>query len=295
VNTVTSKSIEQVSWRDVAAAFRSHRWLALGVLAATLLAATAVAFLMPPVYRSEVLVVPAREDQSQAGLSSVLGKLGGLAGTVGINLPTGGSAAVQQAIDLLESRGFLADFIEKRQLLPVLFAEDWDATGQRWTVARDRVPTLNDGVERIRRKVLKVDDGAGTSIRIIVDWTDREQAAEWANDLVAMLNERARQRALDEAQRSLAYLDAQLADTTTVAVRESIFGMIEESLNRAMLANVRREYVFEVLDPAVPADEDRPLRPRKGPLLVLGLLAGLALAALAVALRAGFTRPAASE
>lgn len=222
----------------------------------------------------------------------MLGSLGGLAGAVGINLPTGGSAATEQAIELLKSRGFLAEFIRRRDLLPVLFAEDWDPDAKRWTVAASKVPTINDGVDRFRRKVLKVDDRAGSTIRVIVDWTDRAQAADWANDLVATLNERARQRAIEESQRSLAYLDTQLAETTTVAVRESIFRLVEENLNRAMLANVRREYVFEVLDPAVAADVDRPQRPRKVLLLMLGFLAGLALAALAVALRAGFTRPA---
>ena len=287
--------VESISWREVVAAFQRYRWLALGVFLVTVLSTTAVAFLMTPVYRSEALLVPAKEDQSSGGLSAKLGGLAGLAGLAGITLPGAGSGTTQQAIKLLESRGFLAEFIRRHDLLTVLFPGDWDPKAQRWTVAADRVPTLDDGVERFRRKVLNVDDSAGSTIRVVVDWTDRETAAQWANDLVATLNERMRQRAIEESRNSLEYLNKQLGETTTLEVRQSIYRLMEEQLNKAMLANVRREYVFEVLDPAVPADADRPQRPRKHILISVGLLLGLALAALAVALRAGLTRPATAQ
>lgn len=285
-----SQPIDHVSWYDVVNALRQHRLLAAVVFAATVLCAIAVAYLMPPIYRSEVLLVPAREEQSQAGLSSVLGKLGGLAGVAGVGLPVGGSATTQQAIALLKSRGFIADFIETRHLMPALFPDQWDPVAKRWAVESDQVPTIDDGVERFRRRVLSVEDSGGSTVRVIVDWRDRESAAVWANDLVAMLNERARQRAIAESKRSLAYLNEQLSESTAVAVRESIYRLIAENMNRAMLATVRKEYVFEVLDPAVPADADRPLRPRKWLLLIIGVMAGAMFAALSVAVRVGFRR-----
>ncbi len=232
--------------------------------------------------------MPAKEEQGGGGLSSALGKLGGLAGLAGINLPMGGSGVTQQALEVLKSRGFLVEFITARNLLPVLFAEDWDAQAKRWKVAD--VPTLDDGVEEFRRDILNVEDKGGT-IRIAVDWKDREVAADWANALVAALNERMRQRAIEESGRSLEYLEKQLAVTSTLEVRQSLYRLIEEQLNRSTLANVRKEYVFEVLDAATPSDADRPRWPRKVVVLPLGFFAGLALAALAIALRAGASRP----
>ena len=50
-----------------------------------------------------------------------------------------------------------------------------------------------------------------------------------------------------------------------------------------MLANVRDEYAFKIIDPAVPSDSDDPVRPK--PLFVLslalsvGVIAGLLVAA----------------
>jgi uncharacterized protein involved in exopolysaccharide biosynthesis len=290
METTTVPGIERIGWGDVGDAFRRHVWLAVTVFLLTFSAAAAAAFLMTPVYRSVALLVPAKDQQSSGGLSSALGRLGGLAGLAGINLPGGGSAAVQQGTELLKSRGFLDEFIRTRNLLPVLFADDWDSRAARWVVPEDDVPSMDDAVEKFRKDVLKIDTEEGATIRLIVEWTDPKIAASWANDLVATLNGRMRQRALDESKRSLAFLDKQLAETSTLETRQSIYRLIEEQLNTAMLANVREEFVFEVLDPAAPSDLRRPQRPQKGILLLLGLFAGLALASVSVALRTGFGR-----
>ena len=45
-----------------------------------------------------------------------------------------------------------------------------------------------------------------------------------------------------------------------------------------MLANVREEYAFKILDPAVAADEDASVRPRKGLIVFSGFAVSLFLA-----------------
>lgn len=71
-----------------------------------------------------------------------------------------------------------------------------------------------------------------------------------------------------------------------------IYRLIEERLNTALLANMREEFVFEALGPATPSDVRRPQRARKEVLLLLGLFAALALASVAVPVRAGPARRA---
>jgi len=44
-------------------------------------------------------------------------------------------------------------------------------------------------------------------LTISVEWRDRDVAAQWANQLVAQLNEEMRQRAIDEATGMILYLD----------------------------------------------------------------------------------------
>ena len=52
--------------------------------------------------------------------------------------------------------------------------------------------------------------------------------------------------------------------------------MIETRLTEQMLANVRKEFAFRVIDPAVPSDVDEPYRPK----VLLNALAGALLGAL---------------
>lgn len=67
-------------------------------------------------------------------------------------------------------------------------------------------------MQKFRKDVLQIDVEEGSTIRLTVEWTDPTIAASRANDLVATLNGRMRQRALDESKSSPALLDKQLAE-----------------------------------------------------------------------------------
>ena len=76
-----------------------------------------------------------------------------------------------------------------------------------------------------------------------------------ANGLVGLANELLRTRALEEAQRNIAYLNAQADRTNEVELRRAIFNLIESETKTLMLANGRTEYAFRVVDPAVPPED----------------------------------------
>ncbi len=101
------------------------------IISITLLAtvvAVAVAFLMTPIYRAEVLLAPVSDDQ-QNSMSAIASQFGGLASLAGINLGSSGSNT-DQVLATLTSRSFIGDFIADKQLMPVLFADKWDAVNQ---------------------------------------------------------------------------------------------------------------------------------------------------------------------
>jgi uncharacterized protein involved in exopolysaccharide biosynthesis len=278
-----------ITWRDVGDTLVRYKVLFLAVFAVTIASSIAAAFLMTPVYRSEILLVPAKEHRSGGGAAQ-LGSLRGLAGAAGISLPGGDGGMSEIGIEVLRSRGFLAEFIEKHQSLPDLFHEHWDNKISGWKPDK-APPTIDDGVELFRRRLMKIrSDGPGGTIRVAVDWHEREKAAEWANGLITQLNDRLRQRAIQDASNSLRYLQESLRDATVLETRQSIASLIEEQLNVLTMANIRQDYAFEVLDPAVAADTHRPQRPRPAIYVLLGAFAGIALASLAVAAATGLSR-----
>lgn len=261
----------------VAILWGRRRLIAVCVAVVTLIAA-AVAFLSPSIYRSSVQLVPATSDQAglAGGLGSALGQLGGLASLAGIDLSAEG-LATEESLAVLKSRQFTEAFIRDLHLMPVLFAKKWDATTATWR-AGVKPPTPGKAYKYFDQKVRSIERDKKTQIVTVnIDWRDRERAARWANQLVERVNAEMRARAIARTNASVGYLEKELQATTAVATREAINRLIEAQIKQRMLANVTHEYVFRIVDPAVAADRDDPIRPKKLVLLLAGPFVGTVL------------------
>ena len=134
-------------------------------------------------------------------------------------------------------------------------------------------------------KVLNVDrDRKSGLITVSIAWRSRPAAAAWANEIVERVNEEMRLRALAAAAASTRYLEKEREETQLVETREAINRLIESEIRQKMLASVTKEYVFRVVDRALPADLDDRLRPKRLMLLIVGLFGGLILGSIAVVL-----------
>jgi uncharacterized protein involved in exopolysaccharide biosynthesis len=265
-NQITLDAVFAAAWR--------RRWLVvLCVLACTGLA-TAAAFIMKPKYRAEVVMIPVKADTASSALSGVLGQLGGLAGLAGVSLAGGGNK--DENIEYLRSHDFTGRFIEEEKLLPVLFAKKWDAAHQRWNVDDpDDVPTISDGV-RLFDRIRSVQEERRTGlVRLTLVWKDRELAARWANLLVERVNRDLRTRAIAEARASIDYLNSELARTSVVELRQSLFRLYESQTKTIMFAKVRAQYAFKVIDPAYVPDADRYIQPKRIPMILIGAFGGV--------------------
>jgi len=256
------------------------RWWILASVIASTAAFTALALLSPRVYSSSIVFVSASSDRS--GLSeSLRGSLGGLASLAGVNLSASG-AETQEALAVLRSRQFTEAFIRDRQLMPELFPDAWDAHTKSWKPGGQQPPPAKAYKYFDTRVRSIVEDKRTGLIAIRIDWTDREKAAAWANELLQRLNEEMRKRAIAKADASVGYLEKELESTSQVATREAINRLIETQVKQRMLANVTQEYAFRVVDKAMPADANDPVKPQKGLLLIAGPLVGIGIGIVAV-------------
>ena len=73
-----------------------------------------------------------------------------------------------------------------------------------------------------------------------------------------------------------------------VGVQQAIYRLIEEQINTVMLANVREEYAFKVIDPAVVPDIDQYEWPKRALILVLGAGLGLLFALMIALVRSAY-------
>lgn len=267
---------DEIRLVDVLRAINAQGRLIIAITVACTALATVLAFVMTPVYRSKALLIPVSQEQENRGLSAIAGQFGGLAQLAGLNFGSGGGSSKDEAIALLKSRGFTEQFIQSENLLPILFDSEWDADQERWkSDDPDDVPTLNDGYRLFDRKIRQVTEDRKTSlVTLTIDWKDRELAARWAQLLVGRVNQSMRERAIEESQRSLNYLNQELLKTEAAEVRQAIYRLIENQIKTIMWANVRDQYSFRVLDPPAVADKDDPVRPKRALMIVIGFLLG---------------------
>jgi uncharacterized protein involved in exopolysaccharide biosynthesis len=267
------------------------RRVLVGIVAAACgILAGAVSFVMTPVYRASTVLVPA-SDRGFGDASAALGQLGGLASLAGIEIG-GSNVEVEEALAVLRSREFTEKFIREKNLLPVLFAHKWDAAAGHWQGEEAKWPTLAKGFRYFNRKLrFVVFDKKTNLITVQVEWRDRQAAAQWANELVARVNEEMRTRAIARAGANVRYLEQELQGTSNVETRNAIGRLIEAHIKQRMLANVSQEYAFRIVDKALPPDADDPVRPQKLQLIVVGAFAGLAFAIIWVLIRDGRRGP----
>jgi uncharacterized protein involved in exopolysaccharide biosynthesis len=259
---------------DVARLFARLWRFWLGGAAVGLALAVAIIVFVRPTYRASVTVAPVTADAQAGSLSKLLGQFGGLAGLAGISVPV--SSNRNEAVAVLKSQTFTEKFIQDDNLLPILFADDWDADNSRWKETDpDDIPTVWDGWLLFDKKIRAVQEDPDRGlVTVIVEWRDRQLAAKWANEIVARANQQLRERKLTEIEASLEFLRGELAKTELVELRTAIAKVMEAQVSERMMANVREEYAFRVLDPARSPDADRPIWPKKWLLLILSPVAG---------------------
>lgn len=242
------------------------------------------AFLATPIYRSEVLLGRPAGESADANLGVLASQFGGLASLSGINI--GDSRDVNEAIAILESRRFTYDFIDSEGLMPILFKDYWDSKTENWKEP-DNSPTISDAYSLFNDQIRNVKHDADTGlVTLRVEWSDRELAAIWANKLVSQLNEFLRRRDTGESERSIEFLNSELKKASMLGLQQGIYSLIEQQIEIIMLANVRAEYAFRVLDAAVPADVDDEVWPRKTAIALSSILFGLFIAVAASLARA---------
>jgi uncharacterized protein involved in exopolysaccharide biosynthesis len=266
---------------DLGAILFHGKWTLLGSAALCTLIAIAIAYALPVKYRAETLLKPARVDNN---MLSQLGVASGLATLAGITLPVDDRSAEARA--LLESKEFSMEFVRTEGLLPVLFADDWDAAAKRWrTNDPKRIPTELDAYRLLRDDVRTISqDPQSGMVLVAIEWTDPELAASWANKMVTLLNEKMRNDAMARSERNLDFLRQEYEKTTVAPLQEAIARLMERELQTSMLSSVERDYAFRVIDPAVVPN--RRISPNRVLIAASGLALGLALGMLVALARA---------
>ena len=130
-------------------------------------------------------------------------------------------------------------------------------------------------VEYFRDDVMQVTEDPKTGLfTISVDWHDPALAAEWASQIVILINERLKGTSIRETNRSLDHLNKELELAKHVEIKRVIAGMAQTYIEALMFADIRDEFAFRTIDGAVQPPDDEYEFPSRLIFLAAGILLG---------------------
>ena len=292
---------DEIDLKELFMVLWGGKWLISAVTGLAAAISVVVALSLPNIYTATALLAPA--ESSGGGLSGLMKQYGGLASLAGVSLPGGeeGSRA-QLGMQLMKSRAFIGDFVERRDILPELMAveswdagsgdvvfdpESYDATSKTWVrdVEPPKAPAPSaQEAHKAFAEVLGVSEDKQTSyITVSIDHQSPVIAAQWVNWLVEDVNAAVKAQDVSEAEKSIEYLKQQIANTSLADLQAMFFELIQSQTETVMLAEVRPEYVFKTIDPAVVPEEKS--KPSRALICVLGTLLGGMLGIVVVLIR----------
>jgi len=224
----------------------------------------AYAFLATEWFQAQVVMV----DADKKNMSSPLTQLSGLASLTGLDIGVSGTT---EPLAVMKSMGFARRFIGDEDLVAPL-------ARKRMFSFLDRKPDMRDAVAYFDQHVRFVaEDRKAGLVTLSIRWTDRDLAARWANTLVQRLNDEMQKKAEEEASRNLIFLQTELANTSVLSMQQALSHLVENEMQKAMLAKGNREFSFKVIDAAVPPKYRE--SPKRALVIILSAILGGVLAA----------------
>jgi uncharacterized protein involved in exopolysaccharide biosynthesis len=290
--TTGSQQVEEETDLDIGAV-ATVLWKGKGVIglltAVGAIVAVVYVFVQPEIFRSEALLQPRQQSGSLgrlAGLGALAAELGGISGAA---LPTAGGTERDVSVATLRSRAVIEAFITENDLLPKIYESKWDRNAKVWKNPT-RAPTVWEAYNDFTKDVLEIREDRRTGlVTIAVEWTNPEEARQWVTEIVARTNAHLKQRAIQEGEKNLAYLQSQVQQIGQVELVQALYGLVEEQLKQMMVAKGGDEFALKTVDPAVVPKKR--IRPSRVLTSLVGLFVGGLLGVLVTLGRASWTRP----
>ena len=292
---------DEIDLRELFSVLWAGKILIVAITAVFALVSVGYALSLANQYKASAVVSPAQSGGSSLG--AMAGQLGGLASLAGINIGSGESNETQEAMEIMQSWGFMEEFIQTHDLqVPIYAAIGWDkgsnslkldnnlydATSERWLIEDDesgenRAPSSWELYEKFGERVAVSQDKTSGLINISVEYYSPQIAKQWVDLFIITINDYMRARKLEQVNRNIEYLTAQIDKTAIADMREVFYQLVEEQTKSKMLAEASPEYAFVTVSRAMVPEQKS--QPKRALVCILGALLGGMLSVLWVLVR----------
>lgn len=289
---------DEINLRALFRILWAGKWLIGGITFGATVIAVIVALLLPNIYRAEALLAP-NDQEGASGLSALASSYGGLASLAGINLGGGQADKTALGLEVLKSRKFISEFIERHDILvPLMASKRWDSETGDLMIDRDeydvasgkwirevsppkkKIPSSQEAHEEFVDALSVRQDKETGFVTVAIEHYSPVVAKQWVDWLIADLNHSIMSTDVAEAEQAIEYLNEQINTTSLSGLKEVFFSLIEEQTKTVMLAKVTNEYLLKTLDPAVAPEKKS--KPKRSLIVIFSFILGFFLAVLLI-------------
>tara|TARA_B100000686_G_C16793798_1_gene980743 strand:- start:791 stop:1726 length:936 start_codon:yes stop_codon:yes gene_type:complete len=274
MNDENKFSIEdEIDLRKLFTAFLNKKILIVSLTSFFAISAIIISLLIPNQYQSFTVVAPINNSAQQIGGSISTSALGGLASLAGIDLPNEGVSEAKIAIQVMQSWGFIEQFIKRNNLEKYLVAVvGWDSKNDE-LIYDDGIFDSNKNIwieskpsswalYKAFRNRLSVEEDLKTGMTTIsFKYFSPTISKDMIQLLIQDINNFMKERKLETVDRSIIYLQEQINKTIIKDMENIFYQIIAEQTKSKMLAEATPEYTFVTISkPMVPQEKSEPTR-----------------------------------
>ena len=255
------------------------------------LLAIVYALIQPNVYTSKAILAPTNSEDS---ISSQLGGLSGFSGIAGISFPGAEATPAQEALERMQSFNFFSNhFLPNINLEDLMAVEGWlpeeniliydeeifISDKKKWirdvSFPRKPKPSDQESYEKFLDYLKIVEDRTTTFVELSITHKSPYISKEWLDVVIAKINSSSRDIDIKVASDAIDFLTDYYQSTNVNSLQDVSSRLLENQMQKLMLASATDDYVFKVLEYPIVSEE--PSGPDRIQTVLLGFILGLIL------------------
>ena len=234
---------DEINLMDYINVIKKHKRLILLIVAISVVATGIVSFFSPKIYEARAVIMLANLPREQGGM-------GAIAAQFGISTPS--TANVSEIVSLLNSNILMEKVIKRFNLLPVFFKEglkENPSADITWRAIRDL-----KGIFKVKHNQK---DG---TIELSAEYKDPKIAADIINYILIELTDYMSSETKRVAETNKRYLESLIDKNSDPFIRQRIYALIAHQIETSMMAEVKENFAFKIIDP--PRVPDMKIKPK---------------------------------
>ncbi|MBI5664386.1 MAG: hypothetical protein HZC49_04765 [Nitrospirae bacterium] len=249
---------DEINLLDYISVLARYKKLIIITVSIAVAATGVISYFSPKIYKASAVIMPVPQSQEQSGMSAVALQLG---------IPTNPVSNASELLSLLQSNILMERVIRKYDLVPVFFGEK--AKGKKEN------EQIWDGIRYLKDSVFRVRDNKRDGvIELSAEFSDPQMSAGILTYILTELTDYMSSEAKRVADTNKKYLESLIDKNSDPLIKQKIYALIARQIEISMMAEVKENFAFKVLDP--PKIPDRKIKPKTTSNILLSFVISMA-------------------